>query len=270
MDNYRETKEVNLQRAKGVPGFSPITSLSRDHRASIFVRTRSRSVNSPEVKIAHQALTEWLNGENSWEEIDSNYRNTPESTERIRQLFELVTRVVAEFERQAPVLYPHFYATPKSEDHGREKGLIVLFGEISRAIADYATVPYLAFQPSSKTWGVGHWPAESAGAQGSGTIHSIRPIHRPYGEVMAAHGILELVRNNALTRIRRCDCGRWFFALRIDGVACSDTCRKRIHDQKPEVKKRRKDKAKNNSDYTSGLIHVKKLQVKRRAQRKGL
>jgi hypothetical protein len=269
MSKYRETKKAESEAARRTLGFSPITSMSWDHRESIFARTRSRSVNTPEVRIAHQSLTEWLNGENSSENIDSNYRNTPDSTERIRRLFELVTSVVASFEREAPRRYPNSYGVLTDKDPGREKKIIVQFGEISRALVDYATVPFLAFRPSSKSWGFGHSPVGHPELQGSEMIPSIKPTHRPYGEVMAAHGILELVRSNALTRIRQCDCGRWFFALRSDGVACNDTCRKRIHDQKPEVKKRRKDKAKKNLDYTTGLIHVRK-QPGKRSRGKGL
>jgi hypothetical protein len=269
MRKYRETKKAESQKVERTLGFSPITLMSRDHRESIFARTRRRSVNGPEVKIAHQSLTEWLNGENSWEEIDRNYRNTPDSTERIRHLFELVTNVVSEFERQAPTLYPNSYGRSTNEDRKRESEVIVHFGEISKALADYATVPYLAFQPSSKLWGLGHWPAWPTDGPDIGMIPFVRGTNRPYGEVMAAHGILELVRSNALSRIRQCDCGRWFFASRIDGVACSDTCRKRIHDQKPEVKKRRRDKAKKNSEYTTGLIHVRNKHD-RKAKRKEL
>lgn len=268
MRRYRETKNFELRKAGRTLGFAPITSMSRDHRDSIFARTRSRSINSPEVKIAHQALTEWLNGDNSWEEIDPGYRNTPDSTDRIRQLLGLVTSVTTEFGRQAPTLYPNSYGISTNKDPRREKETIVHFGAISKALADYATVPYLAFQPNSKSWGIGHWPVADPDTPDLGMIPVLRPTKRPYGEVMAAHGILELVRSNALSRIRQCDCGRWFFALRIDGVACSDTCRKRIHDQKPEVKKRRKDKAKKNSDYTTGLIHVNN-QHDKHGKRKG-
>jgi hypothetical protein len=267
MNRYRETNKIQRQRAKRAPGLPPITAMSWDHRESIFARTRIRSVNTPEVKIAHQWLTGWLNGENSWEEIDPSYRNTPDSVERIRQLLELVTRVVTKFERQAPTSYPDSYGVPTNEAPKRKKGTIVHFGEISRALADYATVPYLAYQPNSRLWGIGHWPVGDPKKPEIGIIPVLRPTKRPYGEVMAAHGILELVRSNALSRIRQCDCGRWFFALRTDGVACSDTCRKRIHDQKPEVKRRRKEQARNNSDYTTGRIHLRK-QPDKHAKRK--
>jgi hypothetical protein len=120
-------------------------------------------------------------------------------------------------------------------------------------------LPYLAFQPSSKLWGLGQWPVGLTDTVHNGLMQILQPTFRPYGEVMAAHGILELARSRALNRVMQCDCGIWFFAKRIDGVACSGTCRKRIHDRKPEVIERRKSKARKNAEYNSGRIHLKKV-----------
>ncbi len=236
----------------------PITALSRDNSEAIFRRSRSRSVNTPEVTLAHGSLTEWLNGENSYEGIASEYRNSPESSGRILDLLKLVRKVVTRFEREAPEMYPYSYGkSPKAS--WSEERIVVHFGAISRALADYATVPYIAFQPSSKLWGLGHWPVGLGGPFNS-TMQKLQPTFRPYGEVMAAHAILELVRSGALHRVKQCDCGRWFFMKRRDGVACSNTCRKRIHDRKPEVIERRRKAAKTNADYNSGKIHIQRYE----------
>jgi hypothetical protein len=240
---------------------------------AIFRRSRSRSVNSPEVSLAHESLTAWLNGENSGEYIDAQYRNSPESTKRIFELFELVRSVTTAFEHQAPRLYPYAYgktrepheAREEASQRRREMGTSVQFGAISAALADYATVPYLAFQPSTKLWGIGQWPVAPPGYHHNGVMQMLQPTLRPYGEVMAAHGILELVRRCALCRIAFCVCKRWYFKKRKDSVACSDTCRKLIHDRKPEVIERRRNKRKDNYKlHQSGSVK----EVSRRAMKK--
>lgn len=253
MSKHRKTRKPGR-----LPELLPISAMSRDHRATIFRRSRSRSINSPEVALAHESLTEWLNGENSSTCISPEYRNSPESIQRILDLLNLVRMVVTDFEQRAPTMYPHFYGRASEPSSRFSRDTIVHFGAISRALVDYATVPYLAFQPSSKLWGLGHWPVELSGCAHNGTLQVLQPTFRPYGEVMAAHGILELARTSLLCRIKQCDCKRWFFMKRKDGVACSGTCRKRIHDRKPEVIKRRKQKARINSEYKSGKIHTQK------------
>lgn len=255
MRKHRETKKTT-----GSLKLLPITALSRDSREVIFRRSKSRSVNSPEVALAHESLTEWLNGENSYEGIDPNYRNCPESSRRILDLLKLVSKVVAELERKAPTLYPFFYRKSPEPSPIEEHAAIVHFGAISAALVDYATVPYLAFQPSSKLWGLGHWPVGLSGKAHNGMMQQLQPTFRPYGEVMAAHAILELVRSGALHRIKQCDCGLWFFMKRRDGVACSDRCRKRIHDRKPEVIEKRRKNAKLNAHYNSGKIHIQRYE----------
>jgi len=268
MRKHRETGNADKFQSDKFPELLPITAMSRDHRATIFRRSRSRSLNSPEVALAHESLTQWLNGENSWEYIAPQYRNSPESTQRILKLFNLVKRVITAFEQKAPAMYPYFYGkAPMPRGIGDGGGPTVQFGEISRAMVDYATVPYLAFQPSTKLWGLGHWPVGLAGEAHNGAMQILPPALRPYGEVLAAHGILELARRGALSRIRECDCKKWYFAKREDGVACSDTCRKRIHDRKPEVVERRRKKAKEYAEFRSGKNFLEKTKMTNRAAR---
>jgi hypothetical protein len=262
MSKHRETK-----RKEKLAELLPIMAMSRDHRASIFRRSRSRSMNSPEVALAHESLTEWLNEENSSPSIDLQYRNSSESTQRILDLLNLVRKVVTAFEQEAPEMYPYFYGKAAEPHYSFEGQEIVHFGAISRALVDYATVPFLAFQMSTKLWGLGHSPVGLPGTVHNGMMEVLQPTLRPYGEVMAAHGILELARSEALHRIKQCDCKRWFFMKRKDGVACSDTCRKRIHDRKPEVINRRKVNAKTNEDYKSGKIHIRKPLAKQKSGR---
>lgn len=236
-----------------LPDLSPILSMSQDHRLAIFRRSRSRSLNTPELAFAHESLTSWLNGENDWQGIDEAYRNGPESIERISDLLALVKRETLAFEASAPDMYPYFYGSVDAPTPLEKRGVIVQFSAISRAMSDYATVPFLAFQPKTKLWGIGQRPA-GLGTPMSFGLTGVRG--RPYGEVMAAHGILVLARSGALDRIRRCDCDRWYYAKRVDGVACSGTCRKRIHDKKPAVIEKRAQQARTNSTYKSGKVYV--------------
>jgi hypothetical protein len=265
MRKHRVTNAYNFQSDK-LPELLPITAMSSDHRATIFRRSRSRSLNSPELALAHESLTQWLNGENSGENIYPSYRNSPESTQRILKLFKLVRDVTTTFEQKAPVMYPYFYGKAAAPSRIEEKDHTVQFDIISRALVDYATVPYLAFQPSTKLWGLGHWPVGLPDVAYYGPME-VQPTLRPYGEVLAAHGILELARRRALSRIRECDCGDWYFAKREDGVACSDTCRKRIHDRKPEAIERRRKKAKEYADFRSGKNFLEKRKMTNRAAR---
>jgi hypothetical protein len=203
---------------------------------AIFERSRSRSLNCPEVAQAHESLTTWLNGENPWESHrPASERNNPESTHRILALFELVRRLTRPDYEQGTLKM--WFAQEELLPNMRRT---YRFLEIESRMQQYATVPYLAFQRPGRRWGVGQWPAGHSPDQ----MTKPQQTFRPYGEVMAAHGILELARHQALARVRQCECKRWYFAKREDGVACSDTCRKRIYDQKPEVKNKRKRKAK--------------------------
>jgi hypothetical protein len=79
----------------------------------------------------------------------------------------------------------------------------------------------------------------------------------PAGETAAAHGLIELVRCDCIDRLRTCECGRWYYAKRADGIACSDSCRKRIHDRTDKAKETRKTRLKANADYNSGKVFVK-------------
>ena len=212
-----------------------LTALSRDRGLSVFPVTKRRSLNTPEVRLAHEWLTHWLNGTmNTGPELPDGYRNTPESRERLLALLNAVRDQLESFREHQLPYYPN----------EKDELLQTVFLEIAKLMRPYATVPLLLYHPKTKRWGLG--------------LQAADPGLRPEGEVMAAHGILELARSEALDRLRICDCDKWFFAKRKDGVACSDTCRKRIHDQKPEVKEKRQEKARNNLEIRSGNIYLRR------------
>jgi hypothetical protein len=64
---------------------------------------------------------------------------------------------------------------------------------------------------------------------------------RPIGEQCAIFAIRRLVNAGRLDRIRRCDCGNWFLAIRTDQLACSGRCRHRHYEQTVEAKTKRRE-----------------------------
>jgi len=54
-------------------------------------------------------------------------------------------------------------------------------------------------------------------------------------------GLTHLALRDELDRVRRCRCGKYFFARRLDQVYCRTKCRVLYHQSSPEFKvKRRK------------------------------
>lgn len=57
------------------------------------------------------------------------------------------------------------------------------------------------------------------------------------GALMAA---VRLIERKEMDRLRRCDCGKWYFASRSDQKSCSATCRQRRHAGTPEFRAARR------------------------------
>jgi hypothetical protein len=64
---------------------------------------------------------------------------------------------------------------------------------------------------------------------------------RPYGELVAAHSIIELAKLGLLSRIIKCDCGKWYFARFQHQRCCSDACRRKLYEKTPAFKKARRE-----------------------------
>jgi hypothetical protein len=260
------------KRETGRKSLNPLllTAMSTDFPKVIFQRSRTRSLNTPELRVAHEALTRWLNGEDK-DHRNPHFRNSPESAERVLNLLATTKQLTRKITEDANRFNSLTDGRHSRDSSGTRRSWSVI-STLQGLFNDYATVPFLAFQSPTKLWGVGHWPANLPGAAGSDMTeeelaafsNGSYPLaqktqsFRPYGEVMAAHGILELVRNNALERIRQCNCKLWFFAVRKRTVAHAPTCRKRLYDQTPEAIAKRKKRAKDNEPFTSGKIHLKK------------
>lgn len=52
--------------------------------------------------------------------------------------------------------------------------------------------------------------------------------------------VTQLVERKELDMLRRCDCGKWYFASRSDQKSCSATCRQRRHANSPEFRATRR------------------------------
>jgi len=63
--------------------------------------------------------------------------------------------------------------------------------------------------------------------------------------------VLQLALRDELDRVRSCDCGKFFFAHRIDQRYCSTGCRVRYHQSSEEFRAKRRE-------YLRKLYHLKK------------
>jgi len=60
-------------------------------------------------------------------------------------------------------------------------------------------------------------------------------------EGVAQWRVLELARFGYQNRLRRCICGRWFYAWHDASKFCSDACRHKKYERTPEFKARRRE-----------------------------
>jgi hypothetical protein len=234
-----ELRPANSLAAIGLAGPLPTAA----DLTTVFSEQKQRYINNPQVRAAHIALTSWLNGDYSSEGNSPDVRNTADSMQRILLILCELQFFLAKLEDQKGALYPEGAGgKPRNPGFKRVETYHARFPQLDKLLSDYAVVPQLVFEPKSARWGVVHQPALSS---------------RPHGEVMAAFGLLELVRAGCLARVKRCDCGRWYFARKFDSVSCGQNrCRQRVYDQKPEVKERKKANREKNAAYVSGMVHV--------------
>lgn len=177
------------------------------------------------LQIAQQSLIEWLNGVETGGQWTAENHSEPSQT-RILELLNLVKQCVADAE-----------AIPK----GRPT---TSFAAITRRMRPYASYPTLAFDPPRRRWATPQQPISTnrhPWDQFDAGEEALDPADAkyPYGEVIAAHAILELVKMGALDRIRRCECGTWVFARTARHVSCSSRCRQKRHEATEEFKKKR-------------------------------
>lgn len=77
------------------------------------------------------------------------------------------------------------------------------------------------------------------------------------GVANALLAVVRLIERKELDTLRRCDCGKWYFASRSDQKSCSATCRQRRHARTPEFRTTRRA-------YRNTVKEMKKKQSKRR------
>jgi hypothetical protein len=95
--------------------------------------------------------------------------------------------------------------------------------ELCDRLGEYPTKP--AFSPNHGQ----EWVIENAVAG-----------HRPPGESVAAHAIIELAKQNLLDRIDQCVCGNWYFARFLHQRCCSAACRRKIYEKTSEFREKRR------------------------------
>jgi len=58
----------------------------------------------------------------------------------------------------------------------------------------------------------------------------------PYGERQAVSWLFDLAKTSDFEKIRKCDCGRWFFAKRAGSVGCCPKHQRKAYEKTPEYK----------------------------------
>jgi hypothetical protein len=71
------------------------------------------------------------------------------------------------------------------------------------------------------------------------------------GEIGAVMSVMNLGSRDELDRVRKCHCGKYFFARRLDQLYCSTKCRVRYHQSSAEFKTKRRR-------YQRNWYHLKK------------
>lgn len=243
-------------------------------RASVFSGLNSNSMNLLSIALgkpldtagpASEAVIAWLNGyvtikqwarqgsarENRKDLIARFYKgsvdgivpvedHSPASQERIVHLLKVVRGTVASFRANVAVV---------ARSSGPDEFHFMM--PVTRLMRQYATYPTFFLHPKSGVLGVAHQAVATNGRPWDlelvvATLDQLAS-EIPYGEVLAAHGIIELARLGKLDRVRLCRvCPRWFFQGRSDAVTCSPGCRHKIYEQTPAYKERRRDIAKRN------------------------
>jgi hypothetical protein len=80
---------------------------------------------------------------------------------------------------------------------------------------------------------------------------------RPQGEQWAIEQLIDLSRARKLSLLRKCDCGSWFLASRVDQTACSPQCRRRVYEQSEDYKAKRREYMRKNYHLKKQGIGVK-------------
>ncbi len=97
---------------------------------------------------------------------------------------------------------------------------------LNEKLEDYPTVHAVDLFPKSQV----RFIAESLGT-------------RPHLETALVWRIVELAKQGLIRRVRKCNCGEWFFAKRQDQKSHSPRCRHRLYENTDQFKKRHRERA---------------------------
>lgn len=158
-------------------------------------------------------IASWLNGKGA--------QNSAASRKRIEGLLDNLRKVLA-IVASVPSNFDWTnagYGKHPPEPDGYDE----LTTELAYRLQEYPTCPFFSVK-DGREWYIndGVW----------GT--------RPTGESVAAHGILALAQIGLLDRIKRCDCGKWYFARFTHQRSCSANCRRRVYEKTEKFKAKRR------------------------------
>ena len=113
-------------------------------------------------------------------------------------------------------------------------------------ISRYGDRALFAWSPVSKNW--------KASADRVCTQPTAPRVTVVFAEAEAVKRIVELSHDGLIDRLRKCDCGTWFFAKFSHQKFCSDSCQKKTYKSSDEWKKYRREYMKRNR-----ALHQQKL-----------
>jgi len=171
----------------------------------------------------HTDLFRWLNNERLQNQIGepSVYgRNSPASRKRVARLIgelQSLSELLSQ-SRMTQLAVDYWMNAPREIKNQIKK--------VDELLSQYPTRPVVEISNKDGSGGLYIEYASTGG--------------RPLGEQIAVSHIRRIVNEQALDRIRLCECERWYLATRTDQKSCSAKCRHRIYEQKPDAKARRK------------------------------
>jgi hypothetical protein len=146
-------------------------------------------------------VVRWLNDE----------RNSPAERKPLIELMGLIRNTLATIEKTPKRAFVWPY--PR-----RVKSLLE---ELNTRLENYPRISALAIED-------GAWTFET------------RPWGNPVSENIVVQWLIRLTSEHLLDRIRRCVCGKWFFAARNQRKSCSPKCRHKLYEQTEDYRRKRR------------------------------
>jgi len=146
-------------------------------------------------------VVRWLNDE----------RNSLAEREPVIELMGLIRKTLATIEKTSkrPLVWPY----PRRVNS--------LLEELNTRLENYPRIPRLSIENGAWAFGALPWG-------------------NPVSESIVVQWLIRLTSEHLLDRVRRCVCGKWFFAARNQRKSCSPKCRHKLYEQTEEYRRKRR------------------------------